>query len=233
MKRKLFTLIMSICLIFTMMPISTYAAESEYDAILKVVPDKTSFIADGTNDVQVKYTISVVPKSGIKIGAISFKLAAPEGMTLGTEYETGYTEEDLKYDKKTKKGIFDVFAGYDPDNGQVYSATGTTEDRCITAEQKLMTIRATIAADKIGKVSLAITNLALGKVSGDGNWSSNADVTPVEISRALSGETYVPITAPVKNAVPQTSITDTNGRFTGTIAWEGNPDKFAAGTVYK
>lgn len=233
MKRKLFTLIMSICLIFTMMPISAYAAESEYDAILKVVPDKTSFIADGTNDVQVKYTISVVPKSGIKIGAISFKLAAPEGMTLGTEYETGYTEEDLKYDKRTKKGIFDVFAGYDPDNGQVYSATGTTEDRCITAEQKLMTIRATIAADKIGKVSLAITNLALGKVSGDGNWSSNADVTPVEISRALSGETYVPITAPVKNAVPQTSITDTSGRFTGTIAWEGNPDKFAAGTVYK
>ena len=233
MKRKLFTLIMSICLIFTMMPISAYAAEIEYDAILKVVPDKTSFIADGTNDVQVEYTISVVPKSGIKIGAISFKLAAPEGMTLGEKKNQDYKVEVLTYDEDLRPdGIFASFQGYDA-KSKLYAASGTTEDRCITAEQKLMTIKATIAADQIGKISLGITNLALGKVSGDGNWNSNADVTPIEISKALSGETHVPITAPVKNAVPQTSITDTNGRFTGTIAWEGNPDKFAAGTVYK
>lgn len=232
MKRKLFTLIMSICLIFTMMPISAYAAESEYDAILKVVPDKASFIADGTNDVEIEYTISVVPKSGIKIGAISFKLAAPEGMTLGEKKNQDYKVEVLTYDEYLRPdGIFASFQGYDA-KSKLYAASGTTEDRCIMSEQKLMTIKATIDADKIGKICLGITNLALGKVSGDGNWNSNADVTPVEISRELSGETYVPITAPVKNAVPQTSITDENGRFTGTIAWDGNPDKFAAGTVY-
>ena len=44
--------------------------------------------------------------------------------------------------------------------------------------------------------------------------------------KAISG-----VTAPVKDAVPVTSITET-AQYTGTITWSGSPAKFAASTVY-
>lgn len=44
--------------------------------------------------------------------------------------------------------------------------------------------------------------------------------------KAISG-----VTAPVKDAVPVTSITET-AQYTGTISWSGSPAKFAASTVY-
>lgn len=230
MKRKLFTLIMSVCLIFTMIPLSAYA--EEYDAVLKIVPNQTSFISDGNNEVEIEYTISVIPNNGIKIGSISFYLVPPEGMTLGTEEDIDYSVTSLLYNRKlSPDGIFETFPGYDP-NRMLYTATGTTEDRCITAEQELMTIKAKVAADKIGEVSLGVNGLALGKVSGDGNWKSTAAVTPVAISKQLSNELSVSITAPVKNATPQTEITDADGKFAGTISWNGTLDKFAAGTEY-
>ena len=221
---------MSICLIFTMMPLSAYA--EEYDAVLKIVPNQTSFISDGKNEVEIEYTISVIPNNGIKIGSISFYLVPSEGMTLGAEEDVDYSVTSLFYNKKySPNGIFETFPGYDPDS-MLYAATGTTEDRCITAEQKLMTIKAKVAADKIGEVSWGVKSLALGKVSGDGNWKSAAAVTPVTISNQLPSQLSVSITAPVKNATPQTTITDADGKFTGTISWDGNPDKFAAETAY-
>ncbi|MBQ4283080.1 MAG: S-layer homology domain-containing protein [Lachnospira sp.] len=47
----------------------------------------------------------------------------------------------------------------------------------------------------------------------------------------LTGTQTVVITAPVKGATPQNTIAAGTG-YTGTIAWEGNPAKFAANTVY-
>lgn len=47
----------------------------------------------------------------------------------------------------------------------------------------------------------------------------------------LTGTQTVAITAPVKGATPQATIADGTG-YTGTIAWEGNPSKFVANTVY-
>lgn len=47
----------------------------------------------------------------------------------------------------------------------------------------------------------------------------------------LTGTQTVAITAPVKGATPQNTIAAGTG-YTGTIAWEGNPAKFAANTVY-
>ena len=44
--------------------------------------------------------------------------------------------------------------------------------------------------------------------------------------KAISG-----VTAPVKDAVPVTTITET-AQYTGTISWSGSPAKFAASTVY-
>ncbi len=54
-------------------------------------------------------------------------------------------------------------------------------------------------------------------------------VTPETVT--LTGQQTVSITAPVKGAVPQATIAAGSG-YTGTIAWEGNPTKFAADTVY-
>lgn len=51
------------------------------------------------------------------------------------------------------------------------------------------------------------------------------------VTSELKGAQAVSVTAPVKGAVPQSTIADGTG-FTGTITWEGNPTKFAANTVY-
>ena len=47
----------------------------------------------------------------------------------------------------------------------------------------------------------------------------------------LTGTQTVDITAPVKGATPQNILAAGTG-YTGTIAWEGNPTKFAANTAY-
>ncbi len=53
----------------------------------------------------------------------------------------------------------------------------------------------------------------------------------VIVTSELVGKQTVAVTAPVKGAVPQATIAAGSG-YTGTIAWEGNPTKFAADTVY-
>lgn len=53
----------------------------------------------------------------------------------------------------------------------------------------------------------------------------------VIITSEIVDEQKISITAPVKDAVPQTTIASGIG-YTGTISWEENPTKFAADTVY-
>lgn len=55
--------------------------------------------------------------------------------------------------------------------------------------------------------------------------TGSAPPTVVSI-KAISG-----VTAPVRDAIPVTSITET-AQYTGTISWSGSPAKFAASTVY-
>ena len=56
-------------------------------------------------------------------------------------------------------------------------------------------------------------------------------VANVEVVSELTGNLPVDITAPVKGATPQSTISAAT-QYTGTIAWEGNPTTFAANTAY-
>ena len=47
----------------------------------------------------------------------------------------------------------------------------------------------------------------------------------------IDGDLSISITAPVKDATPQSTIAD-NAQYTGSIAWEGAPATFAPNTVY-
>ena len=101
----------------------------------------------------------------------------------------------------------------------------------MTTEAEIMTIKATIAAGKVGDFTLTAENVGINK-DGTDSYSFNVKTTPVTVVEALTGDLPVTITAPVKGGTPETAITGTN--YTGSITWEPTVTggKFAANTVY-
>ena len=73
--------------------------------------------------------------------------------------------------------------------------------------------------------SVVVNDADSGIITAEFPATGSAPPTIVNI-KAISG-----ITAPVRDAVPLTTITET-AQYTGTIAWSGSPAKFAASTIY-
>ena len=231
MRKKLVSFILVLCMFMTMFPSMSLAAE-EPSATLKIVPDQTSVVTS-SGEVEITYTISVVPKDGVKIGSISFYLVPPEGVTLG-EYEDNAT---LGYHKVyNPDGIFEYFNGYD-ERSKLFSAAGTTSERCLTSETKLMTIKAKVAEGTTGDLKLDVHTLSLGDVLGYVYKDAILSSTVVQGYSEITGDQSIAITAPVKGATPQTDITEGSG-YTGVVTWtpavssSSSDVKFAANTAY-
>ena len=77
----------------------------------------------------------------------------------------------------------------------------------------------------VSGASVVVNDADSGIITAEFPATGSAPPTVVNI-KAISG-----ITAPVRDAVPLTTITET-AQYTGTIIWSGSPAKFAASTVY-
>lgn len=184
--KKFAALLLSLVMLLSLVTVPV-AADDE-DVKLKITPSVTEGVAG--SELEVTYTIAVEVKSAdVKIGSIQFYLVPPEGMTLATEYidddpsAFGYYEENLKYDKKTNKnGIFDTKFEYTPES-KYFCAMGTTEDRNLHENATLMTIKAKIAADASGDLTLTARDVEFGKIDGGTvKWTYKVETTPVSIS---------------------------------------------------
>lgn len=125
----------------------TVLTSAEEKPELKITANVTE-ITQGTGTADIVYTVKVDPK-GNQIAAFSFKLVAPEGMTLAQdevddEGADGYwLNSDLIYNKKyTPNGPFTTFE-YAPTTGY-FGASGGIEGRKLASEETIMTIKATV-----------------------------------------------------------------------------------------
>ncbi len=77
----------------------------------------------------------------------------------------------------------------------------------------------------VSGASVVVNDADTGTITAEFPATGSAPPTVINI-KAISG-----VTAPVRDAVPATTITET-AQYTGTITWSGSPAKFAASTVY-
>lgn len=138
---------LSVLLALLMLFNLTVLTSAEEKPELKITANVTE-ITQGTGTADIVYTVKVDPK-GNQIAAFSFKLVAPEGMTLAQdevddEGADGYwLNSDLIYNKKyTPNGPFTTFE-YAPTTG-CFGASGGIEGRKLASEETIMTIKATV-----------------------------------------------------------------------------------------
>ena len=167
-------------------------------AKLTITPTDTKVSGDTAT---VTYSVTVTPPEGKELGVFSVQLQPSDGMTL-TQDTSGITYGDgsLSYSPATKKGIFEIY-GYTAKTGY-FAAAGTTEDRRMSKEATVLTIQATMPANKSGTYTLNAEFIAALDGSGD-VYTAQVSTTPVTVS---GGDK-----APVADKTPVITKTDGSG----------------------
>ena len=236
MKKRLISLLLTVVMLLSLVVVPANAALVSGTGTLTITPNVTSVKGSTSAPAEVIYTIKVTPPAEGPVGEFHFNLKAPDGMTLadaeGEQGKEGYwVNPTLSYHKiYSKEGIFETFE-YTPAS-KYFQAAGTSASRNMTTEAEIMTIKATIAAGKIGDFTLTAENVGINK-DGTDSYSVDIKTTPVTVVSALTGELPVTIAAPVKGGTPETTITGTN--YTGSITWTpaiAAGGTFAANTAY-
>lgn len=170
-------------------------------AKLTITPTDTKVSGDTAT---VTYSVTVTPPEGKELGVFSVQLQPSDGMTL-TQDTSGITYGDgsLSYSPATKKGIFEIY-GYTAKTGY-FAAAGTTEDRRMSKEATVLTIQATMPANKSGTYTLNAEFIAALDGSGD-VYTAQVSTTPVTVS---GGDK-----APVADKTPVVTETDGSGNTT-------------------
>ncbi len=236
MKKRLISLLLTVVMLLSLMVVPANAALVSGTGTLTITPNVTSVKGSTSAPAEVIYTIKVTPPTEGPVGEFHFNLKAPDGMTLadaeGEQGKEGYwVNPTLSYHKTyNKEGIFETFE-YTPAS-KYFQAAGTNASRNMTTEAEIMTIKATIAAGKVGDFILTAENVGINK-DGTDSYSFNVKTTPVTVVEALTGDLPIDITAPVKGATPQSAIAATT-QYTGSITWTPavTGGKFAANTAY-
>ena len=197
MKRmtKRLMLALTTALLLTLLMVTAYAGTIPGTAKLTITPTETKVSGDTAT---VTYSVTVTPPEGKALGVFSVQLQPSVGMTL-TQDASGITMGDgsLSYSPATEKGIFDLY-GYTAKTGY-FAAVGTTPDRRMTEEATVLTIQATMPANKDGTYTLGAEFIAALDGSGD-VYTAQVITTPVAIT---GGQEPVAEDTPV--------ITETNG----------------------
>ena len=235
MKKRLISLLLTVVMLLSLMAIPANAALVSGTGTLTITPNVTSVKGSASAPIEVIYTIKVTPPAEGPVGEFHFNLKAPDGMTLavaeGEQGKEGYwVNPDLSYHKTyNKNGIFETFE-YTPAS-KYFQAFGTSASRNMTAEAEIMTIKATIAAGKVGDFTLTAENVGINK-NGTDSYSVDIKTTPVTVTSAISNDLPVAIAKPERDVTPETAISGTS--YTGSIAWTPavTGGKFAANTEY-
>ena len=171
-------------------------------AKLTITPTDTKVSGDTAT---VTYSVTVTPPEGKELGVFSVQLQPSDGMTL-TQDTSGITYGDgsLSYSPATKKGIFEIY-GYTAKTGY-FAAVGTTPERRMSKEATILTIQATMPANKDGTYTLNAEFIAALDGSGD-VYTAQVSTTPVTISNGKE---------PVADKTPVVTETDGSGNTTNT-----------------
>ena len=202
MKRTIKKLLALLCawMMAGALSVSACAATIDGTAKLTITPTEPKVSGDTAT---VTYELTVTPPEGKELGVFSIQLQPSEGMELAENFSSGnertitYGDGKLKYDEVSKTGIFAIYA-YTPQTGY-FAAVGTTPERRMSQEAKVLTIQATMPADKAGTYTLNAEFIAALDGSGD-VYTAQVSTTPVTVSAGK---------APVADKTPQ--ITETNG----------------------
>ena len=240
MKKRLISLLLTVVMLLSLMAIPANAALVSGTGTLTITPNVTSVKGSASAPIEVIYTIKVTPPAEGPVGEFHFNLKAPDGMTLSevklkplpaNKGGDGYwvNMNDLWYNHTTEEGVFETFE-YTPAS-KYFQAFGTSASRNMTAEAEIMTIKATIAAGKVGNFTLTAENVGINK-NGTDSYSVDIKTTPVTVTSAISNDLPVAIAKPERDVTPETAISGTN--YTGSIAWTPavTGGKFAANTEY-
>ena len=240
MKKRLISLLLTVVMLLSLMAIPANAALVSGTGTLTITPNVTSVKGSASAPIEVIYTIKVTPPAEGPVGEFHFNLKAPDGMTLSevklkplpaNKGGDGYwvNMNDLWYNPTTEEGVFETFE-YTPAS-KYFQAFGTSASRNMTAEAEIMTIKATIAAGKVGNFTLTAENVGINK-NGTDSYSVDIKTTPVTVTSAISNDLPVAIAKPERDIAPETAISGTN--YTGSIAWTPavTGGKFAANTEY-
>ena len=197
MKRmtKRLMLALTTALLLTLLTVTAYAGTIPGTAKLTITPTETKVSGDTAT---VTYSVTVTPPEGKALGVFSVQLQPSVGMTL-TQDASGLTYGDgsLAYSGISGTGIFEMY-GYTAKTGY-FAAVGTTPDRRMTEEATILTIQATMPANKDGVYTLNAEFIAALDGSGD-VYTARVVTTPVAIT---GGQEPVAEETPV--------ITETNG----------------------
>lgn len=242
MKKRLISLLLTVVMLLSLVVVPANAALVSGTGTLTITPNVTSVKGSTSAPAEVIYTIKVTPPAEGPVGEFHFNLKAPDGMTLSevklkpqpaNKGGDGYwvNMNDLWYNAATEEGIFETFE-YTPAS-KYFQAFGTSASRNMTAEAEIMTIKATIAAGRVGNFTLTAENVGINK-NGTDSYSVDIKTTPVTVTSAISNNLPVAITAPMKGKTPQGDIAAT-AQYTGSITWDpaiAAGGKFAANTEY-
>ena len=214
MTRRLL-LALTTALLLTLLTVTAYAGTIPGTAKLTIAPTETKVSGDTAT---VTYSVTVTPPEGKELGVFSVRLQPSDGMTLSQNTkDMTYGDGSLSYSPATEKGIFDMY-GYTAKTGY-FAAVGTTPDRRMTQEATILTIQATMPANKDGTYTLGAEFIAAVDGSGD-VYTAQVVTTPVTITGG--GE-------PVAEKTPV--ITETDGDDLAAAAGTAQPDGTADGAA--
>ncbi len=200
-----------------LLAVSAFAATLPGTAKCTITPSDTRVSG---NTATVTYTITVTPPQGQQLGVFSVQLQPSQGLTLATSWEDANGNrvidyvDDLTFNKYQPDGVFATY-DYTPQTGY-FAAVGTTLDRRMSDEATILTIQATMPADKAGTYTLNAEFIAALDGSGD-VYTAQVITTPVTIS--APGQTPTVDNTPV--------ITETNADTPAS----GSKDTAAAGNT--
>lgn len=177
-------------------------------AKLTITPTDTKVSGDTAT---VTYSVTVTPPEGKELGVFSVQLQPSDGMTLAKDfYANGkqvitYGDGKLSYSEVKQTGYFATYE-YTPQTGY-FAAVGTTPERRMSKEATILTIQATMPANKSGTYTLNAEFIAALDGSGD-VYTAQVSTTPVTVS---GGDK-----APVADKTPVITETDGSGNTTNT-----------------
>ena len=177
-------------------------------AKLTITPTDTKVSGDTAT---VTYSVTVTPPEGKELGVFSVQLQPSDGMTLPRKFTVDgkkvitYGDGKLEYDEVEKTGYFATYE-YTPQIGY-FAAVGTTPERRMSKEATILTIQATMPANKSGTYTLNAEFIAALDGSGD-VYTAQVSTTPVTVS---GGDK-----APVADKTPVITETDGSGNTTNT-----------------
>lgn len=176
-------------------------------AKLTITPTDTKVSGDTAT---VTYSVTVTPPEGKELGVFSVQLQPSDGMTLAKGWEDSKGNrvinyvDDLTFNKYQPDGVFATF-DYTPQTGY-FAAVGTTPERRMSKEATILTIQATMPANKDGTYTLNAEFIAALDGSGD-VYTAQVSTTPVTISNGKE---------PVADKTPVVTETDGSGNTTNT-----------------